>query len=114
MERKHLEASPLPNSPAEDFEAGATKSGSISSQPVAPEALHVRAERARLIEEISYRLTDLITIISARVELLSDKAPRDCRDDLLAIRTAAMKGVEFSKRLLQAAQDCRREIGLKI
>jgi len=74
--------------------------------------LRVRADRAKLIEEISYRLTDLITIISARVELLSDKVPGNCRDDLQAIRAAAMKGVQFSKRLLQAAQDCRRGIGL--
>jgi hypothetical protein len=53
----------------------------------------------------------LITIISARVELLSEKAPGNCWHDLLAIRAEAMKGVQFSKRLLQAAQDCRREIG---
>ena len=112
MERKHLEAGPLSNLPAGEFGAEAPTRGSISSQPAAPEALRVRADRAKLIEEISYRLTDLITIISARVELLSDKAPGNCRHDLQAIRTAAMKGVQFSKRLLQAAQDCRREIGL--
>jgi len=74
--------------------------------------LRVRADRAKQIEEISYRLTDLITVISARVELLTDKAPGNCRHDLQAIRAAAMQGVQFSKRLLQAAKDCRREINL--
>ncbi len=112
MERKHLEAGPLSNSPAEEFTAEAANRANTSSQSVGQEALRVRADRAKLIEEISYRLTDLITIISARVELLGDKAPGNCRHDLQAIRTAAMKGVQFSKRLLQAAQECRREIGL--
>lgn len=83
----------------------------MSSQAVVPEALRVRADRAKQIEEISYRLTDLITIISARVELLTEKGPSNCRHDLLAIRAAALQGVQFSKRLHQAAQDCRREIG---
>jgi hypothetical protein len=102
----------LPNSSREDFAAKAAPGSNTSSQPVVPEALRVRANRAKLIEEVSYRLTDLITIISARVELLSDKAPGNCWHDLLAIRAAALKGVEFSKRLHQAARECRREIGL--
>ncbi len=85
MGRKHLEARPLPNSPSEDITTEAAQEGSASSQPIAPEGLRVRADRAKLIEEISYRLTDLFTIISARVELLSDKVPGNCRDDLQAI-----------------------------
>jgi hypothetical protein len=112
VERKHLDARPLGNSCLEEGPGEAAERNSTISQPAAPQALRVRAERAKLIEEISYRLTDLITIISARVELLSEKAPGNCLQDLQAIRTAAMTGVQFSKRLLQAAQDCRREVGL--
>jgi hypothetical protein len=107
-----LDANPLPSSFGEDFAAEPAPESETSSQPVVPEASRVRAARAKLIEEISYRLTDLITIISVRIELLSDKAPGNCWHDLLAIRAAALKGVEFSKRLHQAARDCRSEIGL--
>ena len=112
MQDDPLYADPLSNSFGEELAAEVAPGGSTSSQTVVPEALRVRAARAKLIEEISYRLTDLITIISVRVELLSDKAPGSCWHDLLAIRAAALKGVEFSKRLHQAARDCRSEISL--
>jgi hypothetical protein len=76
------------------------------------EVIVVRAKRAKLIEEISYQLTDLITIISGRVEILNERVPNVFREDLQAIRKAAMKGVEFSKQLRLAALACRREIGV--
>jgi len=70
-----------------------------------------RAKRAKLIEEISYQLTDLITIISGWVEILNERVPSIFLEDLQAIRKAVMKGVEFSKQLHLAALACRREIG---
>jgi len=73
--------------------------------------IEVRAKRAKLIEEISYQLTDLITIISGRVEILNERVPGIFVEDLQTIRKAAMKGVEFSKQLRLAALACRREIG---
>ena len=84
----------------------------IDSPPDAGEPSFVRAQRAKLIEEISYRLTDLITIISARLEILGEQAPSTLRGELLRTRDIAIKGVEFSKLLLRAAQDCRREINM--
>src|SRR5256885_2862367 len=39
------------------------------------EVIEVRAKRAKLIEEISYQLTELITIISGRVEILNERVP---------------------------------------
>jgi hypothetical protein len=86
--------------------------GIPSADSAASEALLVRAARAKLIEETSYRLTDLFSVISGQVEILSEKLPSIHREGLAAIRNAAMKGVEFNKRLFGAAQDCRREIGL--
>ncbi len=87
------------------------KSGVPSADPAASEALLVRAARAKLIEETSYRLIDLFTIVLGKVEILSEKLPSVHRQDLAAIRIAAMKGVEFNKRLFGAAEECRREIG---
>lgn len=72
----------------------------------------VRANRAKRIEEISYRLTDLVTIVSGLMDILSDKVPSIDRQDLQAIRNTAIKGAEFSKQLLVAVRDCRREIGM--
>lgn len=73
------------------------------------ERLRNRAARAKLIEQTTYRLTDLFTIISGRIEILSDKVPIRCREELLAIREELKKGVELNKRFFLAAQACRRE-----
>jgi hypothetical protein len=86
------------------------KSGVPSADPAASEALLARATRAKLIEETNYRLIDLFTIVLGKVEILSEKSSSVHREDLAAIRIAAMKGVEFNKRLFGAAEDCRREI----
>lgn len=75
------------------------------------EAARIRAARAKLIEETTYRLTDLFTIISGRIEILSEKVPEICRQELLAIRSVLMRGVELNDRLYMLAQACRREIG---
>jgi hypothetical protein len=53
------------------------------------EALMERARRAQLIEDIAYKLTDLITIISGRVELLSERVPSVHVKDLQEIRQTA-------------------------
>lgn len=81
--------------------------------PVAvdPEAARIRAARAKFIEETTYRLTDLFTIISARLELLGEKVPEGLRLELLGIRNVLGRGVELNNRLYLTAQACRREIG---
>jgi hypothetical protein len=80
-------------------------------QAVDPEEARIRAARAKLIEETTYRLTDLFTIISGRIEILSEKVPDLCRQELQAIREVLTRGVELNNRLYLAAQACRREIG---
>jgi hypothetical protein len=58
-----------------------------------------------------HRLTDVFTEICGRVEIMTEKAASH-REGLLTIRHAALKGVEFNKRVQGAAQDCLRDIGL--
>src|SRR5690349_2912391 len=65
--------------------------GSTCSQADMGEVVVVGAKRAKLIEEISYQLTDLITVISRRVEILNERVPDVFLEDLQAIRKAAMK-----------------------
>jgi hypothetical protein len=71
----------------------------------------VRAARAKVVEDTAYRLPDIFTIISGRIEILSDKVPGMRREELLPIRSVAMRGVELNKRLFLAAQECRGELG---
>lgn len=80
------------------------------ADPRSPEVL-LRIARARLIEEMCYRLTDLFTLISGRVEILSDQIPSALHPGLLAIRDAAKKAAEINGRVFGVAQECRREIG---
>ena len=82
-----------------------------SSNALEPDAARIRAARAKLIEETTYHLTDLFTIISGRIEILSDKLPDIWQHELLAIRNVLKRGVELNNRLYLAAQACRREIG---
>lgn len=80
--------------------------------PETAEVLMVRERRAQLIEDIAYKLTDLITIISGRVELLSESVPSIHLRDLQEIRQTAMKGVAFSEMLLRSVRACRKEMGI--
>lgn len=73
-----------------------------------PETADMRATRAKLIEEITYRLTDLFTIVSARIELLGDRLSPPCREELTAIRKVLLHGVELNRRLHLVAEACRR------
>lgn len=91
--------------------AGSAKDCARDQQFKESEAAGIRAARAKLIEETTYRLTDLFTIISGRVEILSEKVPDICRQELLAIREVLARGVELNRRLYLTAQACRREIG---
>jgi len=75
------------------------------------EVNRIRALRAKRIEEIAYKLTDLVTVICGRAELLLEAAPLVCQKELLAIRDTAKSGVAFSLQLLQAVEACRKEIG---
>jgi len=84
----------------------------IGFGPNTAEALVVRERRAQLIEDIAYKLTDLITIISGRVELLSESVPSIHIKDLQEIRQTALKGVVFSELLLRSVQACRKEMGI--
>jgi hypothetical protein len=88
------------------------QSGGDGFSPGIAEALTERERRAQLIEDIAYKLTDLITIISGRVELLSERVPSVHVKDLQEIRQTAMKGVAFSELLLQSVQACRKEMGI--
>ncbi|OLB38896.1 MAG: hypothetical protein AUH11_05660 [Acidobacteria bacterium 13_2_20CM_57_17] len=98
--------------PGEECGTEKSQHGRTCSQANTGELVVVRAKRAKLIEEISYQLIDLITIISGRVEILNGRVPNAFLEDLQAIRKAAMKGMEFSKQLRLAALACRREIGV--
>jgi hypothetical protein len=80
--------------------------------PDTNEVLTVRERRANLIEDIAYKLTDLITIISGRVELLCETVPSAHLRDLHEIRKTAMKGAVFSELLLRSVQACRKEMGI--
>lgn len=88
------------------------RSGDACGDPGKAGPAMAREQRANLIEGIAYKLTDLITIISGRVELLCEAVPSVHLKDLHEIRTTAMKGVAFSELLLRAVQACRREMGL--
>ena len=89
----------------------ARESGKGSSQGSheGPEAARIRAARAKLIEETTYQLTDLFTIVSARIELLNDRVSPPCREELSAIRKILLHGVELNKRLYMIAEACKRE-----
>ncbi len=98
-----------PNPPGAASESG--QEIRRTPQAVDPEAARIRAARAKLIEETTYHLTDLFTIISGRIEILSERVPDICRQELQAIRGVLTRGVELNHRLYLAAQACRREIG---
>jgi|SRR5215470_15623188 len=80
-------------------------------QATEEETVRIRAARAKFIEETTYHLTDLFTIISARLEMLSEKVPEGFRPELLGIRGVLARGVELNHRLYLTAQACRQEIG---
>lgn len=96
----------------EGSHCGATpcsRNNEMNAQETSNRLVERRAARANLIEETSYRLTNLFTIVSARIELLGDKVPAACREELEAIRHVLVRGVELNERLVQAAQSCRSE-----
>ena len=70
-----------------------------------------RAARATLIQEITLRITDVLTTISGRIEILSANAASPYREELLALRQVAMRGAELNHRVFRAAQECREELG---
>jgi len=68
--------------------------GSRQGMKEGPETGRSRAARAKLIEETTYRLTDLFTIVSARIELLNDRVSPPCREELSAIRKTLLHGID--------------------
>jgi hypothetical protein len=80
-------------------------------QPSMPDTPAGRVARAKLVEKTSYQLTDLFTVIHGQTQILRAKLPQVLHDDLLPIREAVMKGMEFNKLLLSAARACEREVG---
>jgi len=74
------------------------------------DAIAVRAARAKLIEQTCLKLADQLTVIHGQAQILSEKLPADLREDLLRIHNAVKKGMEFNKRVLEAAHDCQREV----
>jgi hypothetical protein len=81
------------------------------SQPSTCDLIAVRAARAKLIEQTCLKLTDQLTVIHGQAQILSEKLPANLREDLLPIRNAVMKGMEFNKRVLEVAHECQREVG---
>ena len=72
----------------------------------------VRAARAKLIEQTCHKLTDHLTVIHGQAQILSEKLPALRAEDLLTIRNAFLKGMECNKRVLEAAHECQREVGI--
>lgn len=85
-----------------------TQEGNIVCQAVKDDLGHARAARAKLIEETTYQLTDLFTIVCARIDIMSEKVTGAFQHDLLAIRNVVKKGMELNQRLLLIARACRR------
>jgi len=81
------------------------------SEPSTRDRIAVRAARAKLIEQTCHKLTDQLTVIHGQAQILSEKLPDVLREDLLTIRNAVIKGMEFNKRVLEAAHECQREVG---
>ena len=50
----------------------------------------------KLIEQTCLKLTDQLTVIHGQAQILSEKLPANLREDLLPIRNAVMKGMEFN------------------
>ena len=96
----------------QDITTGTTRAASGRWQEADTEVVRVREARGKLIEETTHRLTDLFTIIPGKIEILSDKVPSVCREELLAIRGEVKRGVELNQRFLLAVEACRRGIGL--
>jgi len=82
------------------------------SEPSTRDLIAVRAARAKLIEQTCLKLKDQLTVIHGQAQILSEKLPADLREDLLRIRKAVIKGLEFNKRVLEAAHECQREVGV--
>ena len=99
MQDEHFESGPQENPSLSRTGIESGQEIKTTSQLVDPEAARIRAARAKLIEETTYRLTDLFTIISARIEILSEKVPDMCREELRAIRGVLTRGVELNNRL---------------
>lgn len=93
----------------EDGADGPNREDGNGSQATSAQSLRARADRARVLEQATYSLTDLFTIISGRIEILSEKVPAACREELLAIREELKKGMELNRRFFLVAQACQRE-----
>lgn len=111
MQDENLDLGPQENSNTPRSTNDPNKECGSGPLAVDPEAARIRAARAKFIEETTYRLTDLFTIISARLELLGENVPEALRLELLGIRNILARGVELNNRLYLTAQACRREIG---
>ena len=101
---------PTEISRSEESSDGGTQEGIFESQVVNADVEPARAARAKLIEETTYQLTDLFTVVSARIDIVSERATGPCQQDLLAIRNVITKGMELNQRLQVVARACRRAI----
>lgn len=96
--------------PQKSMADSAQKSG-MSSPEAKSASDRNRAARATLIQEITLRITDVLTTISGRIEILSVNAASPYREELLALRQVVMRGAELNQRVFRAAQECREELG---
>jgi hypothetical protein len=83
----------------------------LDASAVKSEPTQARAARAKLIEDTTYRMTDLFTIIVGRIEILIEKVPAVYREELATIRKVVFDGVKLNHQLLVVSRACRREIG---
>lgn len=100
---------PLKNREPQERAPVSANEGERRPRAVEDERVRSRVARAKLIEQTSHSLTDLFTIISARIEILAEKVPGRWREELLAIRDVVKKGVELNERFFLVAQACQRE-----
>jgi len=101
---------PAENPYAEEAATCATQKCNFETQEAKVDLGLARAARAKLIEETTYQLTDLFTIVAARIDLMNERASATCQRDLLALRNVVTKGMELNQRLQLVARACRRAI----
>jgi hypothetical protein len=83
------------------------------NEPSTPDPIAVRAARAKLIEQTCLKLTDQLTVIHGQAQILSEKLPADLREDLLRIRNAVMKGMEFNSVCLRRPMNVSKKSALE-
>jgi hypothetical protein len=72
-----------------------------------------RAARATLIQEITLRITDVLTTISGRIEILSANAASPCREELLALRQVVMRGRNSTSACFEPRRNAGKNLAVE-